>query len=209
MIFYDCATAPSPRRARMVLVEKGLSPEVRQVDLRAGENLAPDFLAVNPRGTVPVLVTDEGGVLTENLGIAAYLEARFPDHPLIGRTPDETGMIWMWTAIAEQQGGAPMAEALRNSSPAMKDRAVPGPVPYAQIPELAERGRDRVARFFDLLEDRLTDRAWLATGGFSLADLTAFVFVDYCRVIRMKPLDDHRALRDWMARIADRPSAQA
>ena len=79
MIFYDCATAPSPRRARMVLAEKGLTPETRQVDLRAGAHLSAEFLALNPRGTVPVLITDEGTVLTENLGIAAYLEAAFPD----------------------------------------------------------------------------------------------------------------------------------
>ena len=209
MIFYDCATAPSPRRARMALSEKGLTPEVRQIDLRTGENLSPAFLAVNPRGTVPVLVTDEGTVLTENLGIAAYLEARFPETPLLGRGPDEAGLIWMWVAIAEQQGGAPMAEALRNSSPALKDRALPGPVPYAQIPELAERGRARVARFFEVLDERLRDSRYLAGDAFSLADLTAFVFVDYCRVIRMQPLDTQAALLDWKARIADRPSARA
>ena len=209
MIFYDCATAPNPRRARMVLAEKGLSPDVRQVDLRADEHRSPAFLAVNPRGTVPVLVTDEGTVLTENHGIAAYLEARFPEPPLIGRTPDETGLVWMWTAIAEQQGGQPIGEALRNGSPAMAGRALPGAVDYAQIPELAERGRARTARFFDLLEDRLTESPFLAGDAFTLADLTAYVFVDFARVIRMRPEDRHAATRAWMARIADRPSARA
>ena len=209
MIFYDCATAPSPRRARMFLVEKGLNPEVRQVDLRGDEHRSPAFLSVNPRGTVPVLVTDEGTALTENHGIAAYLEARFPEPPLLGRSPDETGLVWMWTAIAEQQGGVPIGEALRNGSPAMKDRALPGVVDYAQIPELAERGRARTARFFDLLDDRLKASPWLAGDAFSLADLTAFVFVDFARVIRMRPSEDQTALRDWMARIAERPSAQA
>ena len=209
MIFYDCATAPNPRRARMVLAEKGLSPDVRQVDLRADEHRSPAFLAVNPRGTVPVLVTDEGTVLTENHGIAAYLEARFPEPPLIGRTPDETGLVWMWTAIAEQQGGQPIGEALRNGSPAMAGRALPGAVDYAQIPELAERGRARTARFFDLLEDRLTESPFLAGDAFTLADLTAYVFVDFARVIRMRPEDRHAATRAWMARIAERPSARA
>lgn len=209
MILYDCATAPNPRRARMMLAEKGLSAEVRQIDLRTDEHRAPAFLAVNPRGTVPVLITDEGTVLTENHGIAAYLDARFPEPPLLGRTPDETGLVWMWTAIVEQQGGAPIGEALRNGSPAMKDRALPGTVDYAQIPELAERGRARTARFFDLLEDRLQVSPWLAGEVFSLADLTAYVFVDFARVIRMRPSEDQTALRDWMARIAERPSAQA
>ncbi|WP_050928208.1 glutathione S-transferase family protein [Aestuariivita boseongensis] len=208
MIFYDCATAPSPRRARMLIAEKGLEVETRQVDLRSGEHLQPAFLEINPRGTVPVLVTDEGTILTENLGIAAYLEAAFPDTPMTGSTPDETGLVWSWTMICEQQGGMAVAEALRNASPAMKDRALPGPVPYAQIPELAERGRARVAAFFDLLEDRLTDREWLATDTFTLADLTGFVFVDFARIVKMQIPDTHEAAQAWFNRIAHRPSAQ-
>lgn len=209
MIFYDCATAPSPRRARMVIVEKNLDVETRQIDLRAGEHVQPAFLSINPRGTVPVLITNEGTTLTENLGIAAYLEAAFPEKPLIGRTPDETGLIWMWTAICEQQGGTPIAEALRNASPAMKDRALPGPVPYAQIPELAERGRHRVVKFFDLLEARLRDRPWLATDEFTLADLTGYVFVDFARIVKLRIPEDHTATQDWLDRVAARPSAQA
>jgi len=193
----------------MVIVEKGIDIETRQIDLRAGEHLSEAFLALNPRGTVPVLVTDQETVLTENLGIAAYLEAAFPETPLIGRTPDETGLVWMWTAICEQQGGMPVAEALRNVSPAMKDRALPGPVPYAQIPELAERGRARVAKFFDLLEARLAERDWLATEAFSLADLTAYVFVDFARIVKLRIPDGHSATQTWFDRISERPSAQA
>ncbi|MCE8007544.1 glutathione S-transferase [Aestuariivita sp.] len=209
MIFYDCATAPSPRRARMFIAEKGITVETRQIDLRTGEHLGAEFLALNPRGTVPVLVTDDGNVLTENLGIAAYLEARHPEPPLIGRTPDETGLIWMWTAICEHQGGLPVAEALRNSSPAMKDRALPGPVPYAQIPELAERGRARLGVFFDLLEERLSESRFLAGDSFSLADLTGYVFVDFARIVKLRIPEGHTASQDWFDRIAARPSAQA
>lgn len=209
MIFYDCATAPSPRRARMFIAEKGITVETRQIDLRTGEHLGAEFLALNPRGTVPVLVTDDGNVLTENLGIAAYLEARHPEPPLIGRTPDETGLIWMWTAICEHQGGLPVAEALRNSSPAMKDRALPGPVPYAQIPELAERCRARLGVFFDLLEERLSESRFLAGDSFSLADLTGYVFVDFARIVKLRIPEGHTASQDWFDRIAARPSAQA
>ena len=60
MIFYDCPTAPSPRRARMFIAEKGLNIETHQVDLGKGEQLSPEFLAVNPLATVPVLVTRPG-----------------------------------------------------------------------------------------------------------------------------------------------------
>lgn len=207
MIFYDCSTAPNPRRARMFLAEKGLRPEVREVSIAAGDQLKPEFLAVNPRGTIPVLVTDDGTVLTENQGIAAYLEAFCPDPPLLGRTPEETGLVWMWNAIAEQQGGLPIAEALRNGNPRMAGRAIPGPVNFEQIPELAARGLARIDLFFALLEKRLQESAYLATDHLTLADITAFIFVDFARVVKKRIPEKNTASRAWFDGIASRPSA--
>lgn len=208
MIFYDCSTAPNPRRARMFLAEKGLSPETHDISIAKGEQLDAAFLAVNPRATIPVLVTDAGTVLTENLGIAAYLEAAHPEPPLMGRTADEKGLVLMWNAIVEQQGGAPVAEALRNTHPAFENRAIPGPDHYAQIPELAERGQARTARFFDLLEERLQDSPFLATDHFTLADISAFVFVDVARVIKMRVPEANTATLAWQEAIRERPSSQ-
>ncbi len=208
MIFYDCSTAPNPRRARMFIAEKGLDIETRDISIAKGEQLGAAFRAVNPRATIPVLVTDEGTALTENLGIAAYLEARFPEPPLIGRTPDQQGLVWMWNSIVEQNGGLPVAEALRNTHPAFKDRAIPGPENYAQIPELAERGRARVARYFDVLEDRLKDGPYLAGDQFTLADISAFVFADFARIIKMRIPEQNTAALRWFDAISERPSAQ-
>ena len=98
----------------------------------------------------------------------------------MGRTPAEKGLVAMWNAIAEQQGGAPIAEALRNGNPRMKNRAIPGPHDYAQIPALAERGMARVQVFFETLETRLQDSAYLATDHFTLADITTFVPGRFC-----------------------------
>ncbi len=208
MLFYDCSTAPNPRRARMFIAEKGLEIETREISIAKGEQLSEAFRAVNPRATIPVLVTDEGTVLTENLGIAAYLEARFPEPPLMGRTPDEAGAVLMWNAIIEQQGGQPIAETLRNTHPAFKDRAIPGAENYAQIPELAQRGIDRVGAFFGLLETRLQDSAFLAGDDFSLADITAFVFVDFARVIKQRIPAENVATRAWFDGIKIRASAR-
>ncbi|MCL6282523.1 glutathione S-transferase [Ruegeria sp. 2012CJ41-6] len=207
MIFYDCKTAPSPRRARLFIAEKGIEVETREVALGEGAHLALEFRAINPHATVPVLVTDEGAVLTENLGIAAYLEAKFPARPLMGETPDEKGLVLMWNAIMEQQGGAPIADALRNSSPRMEGRAIVGPVNFQQIPELAERGRVRVGLFFDLLENRLSEAPYLAGERFTLPDISALVFVEFARAIRMTVPDEHPATLDWYARVKERPSA--
>ncbi len=207
MLFYDCATAPNPRRARMFIAEKGLDIETREISIAKGEQLSPAFLAVNPRATVPVLITDQGTTLAENLGIAAYLEAKFPEPPLMGTTPDEKGLVAMWTAIAEQQCGMAVAEVLRNTHPAMKGRAIPGPVNYDQIPALAERGMARLTAFFDVLEDRLQDSAYLAGDRFTLADITCFVLVDFARVIKTRIPDDKPAARAWYDKVAARPSA--
>lgn len=209
MLFYDCATAPSPRRARMFIHEKGLTIETRQIDLTTKEQLSPAFLAVNPMATVPVLVTDEGEAISENAGIAAYLEAVCPEPPLLGTSPVEKARVQMWNAIVEHQGAMPIAEALRNGNPAMKGRALTGQADVAQIPELAERGLQRTARFFDLLNRRLSDSPYLAGDNFSYADITAFVMVDFARVIKMRLSEDHPAAQDWHARVKARPSAVA
>lgn len=208
MIFYDCSTAPNPRRARMFIAEKGLTIECHDISIAKGEQLGEVFKAVNPQATVPVLVTDEGTALTENLGIAAYLEAAFPEPLLMGETAEEKGLVLMWNAIAEQQGGAPIAEALRNTSPFFEKRAIPGPVGYDQLPELAARGLDRTEQFFQLLEQRLQTSPYLATDSFTLADISAFVFVEFARVIRMRIPEQNNATLAWHAAIKSRPSAQ-
>src|SRR6187455_1536661 len=96
IILYDCATAPSPRRARILLAEKGISHATVQVDLRHGEQLGEAFRRINPQCTVPALQTDEGAVLTDNAAITAYLEALRPEPALLGRTPLEKAEIASW-----------------------------------------------------------------------------------------------------------------
>ena len=132
------------RAVNLLLAEKGVAHDTVQIDLRSREQLGEAFRRINPQCTVPALVTDEGPVLTDNAAIAAYLEARFPEPPLLGRTALEKAEIASWQWRVEFEGLMPIAEALRNSSPAMANRALPGPVDYAQIPELAQRGLARL-----------------------------------------------------------------
>jgi len=203
---YDCTTAPSPRRARILLAEKGVSHETVQVDLRTGEQLGDAYRAINPQCTVPALRTDEGLVLTDNAAITAYLEARYPEPPLLGRTPQEKAEIASWNWRAEFEGLFAIAEALRNSAPAMANRALPGPVDYPQIPGLAQRGLARVQQFMDMLDQRLAGREFIAAGQFSVADITAAVSLDFARVVRIKPGEQHANLRRWRDALALRPA---
>ena len=206
LVLYDCATAPSPRRARILLAEKGLHYRAVQIDLRSGEQLGEAYRRINPQCTVPALQTEEGGLLTDNAAIAAYLEARYPEPPLMGRHPAEQAEVASWHWRAEFEGLMAVAEALRNSAPAMVNRALPGPVDYPQIPALAERGLQRIQQFFRTLDERLADHRFLAGDSFSLADITAVVAVDFARVVRQKPDDRHPHLLRWRAELAERPS---
>lgn len=203
---YDCSTAPSPRRARIFLAEKSVSHDTVQVDLRASEQLGQAFRKINPQCTVPALRTEEGAVLTDNAAITAYLEARYPDPALLGISPEEKAEIASWNWRIEFEGLMAVAEALRNSAPAMANRALSGPFDYPQIPELAQRGVSRLQQFMLTLNERLDGRDFIASQRFSVADITAVVAVDFARIVKVKPGEQHPHLLRWRAAMATRPS---
>ena len=206
MTLYDCSTAPSPRRARIMLAEKGIAHETVQVDLRNKEQMSDAFRVINPHCTVPALHTEDGLLLTDNAAIAAYLEARFPEPPLLGVTPADKAEIASWHWRVEFEGFLAVGEALRNSSPGMVNRALPGPHDYAQIPALAERGLLRTQHFFDMLNQHLANKTYIAANQCSVADITAVVAVDFARIVKIKPTDQHPHLLRWRETMALRPS---
>jgi maleylacetoacetate isomerase len=70
-------------RVRMALNLKGLAYEPITIDLHTGEQLKPEFRAVNPMGALPVLVDDDGTSLDQSLAIIEYLDERYPEPPLM------------------------------------------------------------------------------------------------------------------------------
>ena len=206
MIFYDCSTAPSPRRARIFLIEKQADYQTVEIDLRNGEQFSEAYRAINPACTVPALQLDDGTVLIENAGIAAYLESEYPDNPLLGTGSEEKGEVAAWVAKIEFEGLMAVAEALRNGSPAMQNRAITGPANFAQIPELAERGRQRFGLFLDRLEAQLTDRDFVCTNRFTNADISACVVVDFARMIKISPSEQHVNILRWRESLNSRAS---
>ena len=208
MKFYDCKTAPSPRRVRLFIAEKGLEIESVQVDLASGEQFSESFRKLNPDCAVPVLELDDGTALTEVMGISRYLEASAPEPALFGTTALEQGQVMSWNSKVEQQGLLAMAEAFRNSVPGLKGRALPGPDAYDQIPELAARGRQRVMAFLERLNDRFAESEFIAGDEFTVADITALVFVDFA-ARGMIRAENAPALERWHAAVSARPSASA
>jgi len=85
------------------------------------------------------------------------------------------------------------------------NRALPGPVNYAQIPALAERGLARLQHFFVELNERLAGREFIAADQLSIVDITAVVAVDFARIAKVKPDERHPHLLRWRAAMAQKP----
>jgi glutathione S-transferase len=209
MKFYDCTTAPSPRRVRIFLAEKGITVPTVQVDLRHNEQLTPAFRAINPDATVPSLELDDGTRINDVIGICVYFEAVQPQPSLMGDGAAEKALTTAWQREVERNGFYAAMEAFRNSTPGLKGRALPGPHNYEQITALAERGRLRVARFFEQMNTRLAQCEFVAGARYSIADITALITVDFARWIKMPVPEEFKDLRRWHAQVSARPSATA
>ena len=187
MKFYDCVTAPSPRRVRIFLAEKGISVPTVQVDLRNNEQLTPAFRAINPDATVPSLELDDGTRINDAIGICVYFEATHPQPPLMGETAEEKALVTAWQREVERNGFYAVMEAFRNTVPGLKGRALPGPHNYEQIPALAERGRLRVGHFFAQMDARLAESEFVAGPRYTIADvvLTSLEEIDSPAVVEL------------------------
>ena len=208
MKFYDCTTAPSPRRVRMFIAEKGLSDQIEtvEVNLREAEQLKPAFREINPYCTVPVLELDDGTRLYSTAGCCRYLEEAYPEPPLMGRSTQEKAVVADLEWRMEIDGFMAAGEALRNAAKRLANRAIVGPDDYAQIPELAERGRQRAGRFLERLDTILADRDYVAGAAFSIADITAYCTVDFAKWAKVEVSDGAANLHRWFATVGERPS---
>lgn len=207
MKLYDYAGAPSPRRVRVFMAEKGIEIPTVSVDLRSGAQFDPEFRRINPHCTVPVLELDDGTPLCSTVGIRRYLEERFPDPPLLGRTAVEKARVADAQWRIENEGITALANVLRNSVPGMKGRALTGPIDYEQIPALAERDRRRVEVFLQLLETMAADRSFLCGENYTAADIDAMIAVDFARRLHFDFPGDADNARAWYGRVSARDSA--
>ncbi len=206
MQLYDFP-APTPRRVRMFLAEKGIEIPRICVDIAKGEQFRPEFRALNPSCTVPVLMLDNGTVLSEVPAIWHYLEATYSEPALLGGSPEETAVILMWERRMELDGYFAAAEAFRNAAPAFARHALTGPHEYDQIGAVAARGRARMLDFYADLDARLAATAFVAGPAFTAADITAVVSVDFAQAVAGIGIPDRcEKLLRWHQKVAQRPS---
>ena len=210
MKLYQSNGSPNSRRVRIFLAEKGISMPMVPVDLGAREQFSDAYAAINPRRVVPTLVLDDGTAIGEIPAIQRYIEEVHPDPALLGTSPKTKAQVAMWDRRVEQEGFASVMEAVRNTVPGLKNRAIAGPHDYEQIPALVERSRQRVKNFYADFNARLAEVAFVAGEAFSVADITAVVTVDFATKAAGLPIPDaHTALKRWYDTVSARASMAA
>ncbi len=209
MKLYDCQMAPNPRRVRVFLAEKGVDIPKTEVSIIEGENLKPEYLAVNPRGLLPTLELDDGNRIDETVAICRYIEETQPEPNLMGRDALEKAQVESWQRRMEFDGLNPTGEMFRNSFDPFKNRGLPGLENVQAIPELAARGKAGVERFYERLEQRLGQSTYIAGERYTIADITALCVVDFASFAKMGIPEANTNTKRWHADVSARPSAKA
>lgn len=152
-----------------------LALELKQVpyvghvlEFSKGETRTPQYLKLNPRGRVPTLKNGDF-VLSESPAIFAYLEEKFPDPPLLGRTAEEKGRIWQH--ISE------CSDYLVRSG--LEEMAVP--IFFGRVAGKADEIRAATAKVrgeFDRVEETLRTTPWLVGQAISAADIALYPFIE-------------------------------
>lgn len=159
---YWISGSPFSWRVMLALEVKQLPYQAHLLEMSKGQHRTPEFLAMNPRGEVPVL-RDGEVVVAESIAILAYLERRYPEPPLFGRTPAEAAAVWQQV----MQGALHVDRfeefivPLYFGEAAEKDAQIRRVIPHIRA-EL------------DRLERTLAGQPWLAGANLSAADLTVY-----------------------------------
>ncbi len=184
----------SPSRSSIVLwmlEEVGQPYDIKLIKLSAGDNLKPDYLAINPMGKVPALKHGDV-VITEVAAICAYLADEFPGNKLnvpVGTPRRGEYLKWLFF-------GPSVFE------PAMTDRAFP----RKEDPRAAALGWRNFDTVLDIVSKALSKGPFLMGEQFTAADIVIGSGLRYGMMFKLVP--ERKEFLDYAARIAARPSAQ-
>jgi len=190
--------SPFARKVRITLKEKGLdfSLIVENVWERREE-----FLALNPAGTVPVLVEEGARVLADSGAICEYLDETCPDPPLLGGDPVDRAEARRLVAWFDGKFNGEVTAPLTNEK-IMKRFLRLGEPDSAAI----RAGQHNVRGHLDYIAWLSERRKWLAGDEFSLADIAAGAHISVVDYLGDVPWSEHPGAQEWYARIKSRPS---
>lgn len=196
----DLYYAPTPNtwKVSIMLEECELPYRVTPLDIMAGEQKKPEFLAINPNGRIPAIIdhdTPEGAIpVFESGAILIYLAektGRFLAPAGRARAEALGWLMWQMGGLGPMAG---QAHHFRRYAPAGNDYA-------------ADRFVSETTRLYGVLEDRLGSEEWLAGGAYSIADIASWGWVWYHRM-QGQDLADFPSVARWFFAMSERPAVQ-
>lgn len=185
-------------RPRWLLEEIGTPYELVRLDLDAGEQKRPEYLAINPNGTVPTLV-DGDLTLFESAAICAYLADRFPEAqlaPPLG-TPDR-GRYYQWMHYSMTAIDMPVITILHHTL------FMPE---HERIPAVVAQNREQLANALLVVERVLVETPYILGHRFGAADIMMGSGLIWAHGMRLIPAERSQTL-DYVARLVQRPAFQ-
>ena len=188
---------PNGKKVSIMLEEIGLAYEVHPVDISRGDQMKPEYLAINPNNKIPAIIDSEGPdgkpfKLFESGAILLYLA-------------EKTGKLWpadmrqRYTVIQWlmfQMGGVGPMFGQANYFYRLEEK-----VPYA-----IERFHKEARRLYNVLDQELGRKDYLA-GDYSIADIATYTWVGRHEGHRVK-LEEYLNVKRWFHTISQRPAVQ-
>lgn len=214
----------------LALAEKGVAFESHYLDLLNFDQHKPDYLKINPAGTIPAMVHD-GLVLTESTAIMEYVDAAFPGPALRPADPKERWRMRWWMKFFDQYFGPSLSmigwsvfvgPSVRNRDPAELKAAIERiPLKERRIAwskaiyntfskEELDESRRRAEVGTRLLEQALSERPWVAGQSYSLADTNGFNLAYALPLARPDICNDEKTphIMEWLRKIYERPATK-
>ena len=203
MHLYTSPKAPNPQRLAFFMKYKGIEINTTEISIADGEQFSDEFVAINSASTLPVLVLDEGTILTDTISICIFLDRVFPEKSLFGSSDSEYAEVIGWDHRLYVEGLMAVAEIFRNQGDFFKDRAMPCKVNIPQLAVLIERGRLRLHAFWQILDERLANRQYIVGEQLTFADIDAYVICHFASWVKEKVPEDCQSIEAWRRRISE------
>ena len=182
-------------RVRWTLQELGVEFEPVTVNMLAGENRGPEFLAINPAGKLPALV-DGDLVLTESVAIVLYLAEKYPEKRLIPADLKQRAEHYRWLLFTTTELEQPLWRIARHTNVYPEDMRLPADVTIAR-----REFQDMAA----ILEKHMQGRQFLVGDRATVADFVAGYTLDWANLVGL--LERFPTLLAYMKRLYARPNA--
>ena len=214
----------------LTLAEKGVAFESHYLDLLQFDQHRPEYLAINPQGTIPAM-THGSLVLTESTAMMEYVDEAFAGPRLMPADARDAWRVRWWMKFMDQWLAPSFSmigwsifigPSVRQRDPAELEAAIERiPLPERRVAwrkaiynqfsaeEMAESNR-RVAIGITMLEDALSKRAWLGSDEYSLADINGFNLAYALPLSQPHLSSDEKTphIMEWLRKIYERPATK-